>query len=66
MFCEYSALAELDVTKNPKLSSLHCTNNNLTKLDLSKTLVDSRGLQADEGVGVTWPVLEEETNTAMP
>ncbi len=66
LFCEYNALAELDVTKNPKLSSLHCTNNNLTKLDLSKTLVDSRGLQADEGVGVTWPVLEEETNTAMP
>ena len=43
-----------------------CSNNNLTKLDLSKTLVDSSGLQADAGVEVIWPVLEEEPNTAMP
>ena len=64
--CGDNKLTELDVTKNPKLWSLDCRNNKLTKLDLSKTLVDSSGLQADEGVEVIWPVLEEEPNTAMP
>jgi len=42
LYCSYSTLAALDISKNTRLKELYCAYNNLTTLDISKNIVLER------------------------